>query len=132
MFRSSVTRRFARSGTRSLASAAGPLNPGSAAPFQVFDRNLKVLHKDLSATLQDGERSRTVDYVRNEVADRMVERLMVRCIFWSEKDAPAHSTCIGHKTKVQQYLGLGLWTGSPLKAPRTGHHREGCHVRFKL
>jgi NADH dehydrogenase [ubiquinone] 1 alpha subcomplex assembly factor 5 len=46
-------------------------------PYQVFDRSVKRLQKDRAACRQNGERSRTVDYVRDEVADRMMERLLV-------------------------------------------------------
>ena len=37
-----------------------------------------MMQKDCSATRDNGERSRTVDYVREEVADAMIERLLVR------------------------------------------------------
>ena len=46
----------------------------------MFDRNVKRLQKDRAASRDDGARSRTVDYVRDEVADRMMERLMVHLI----------------------------------------------------
>ncbi len=36
------------------------------------------MQKDLSALRNAGEPSRVVDYVRDEVADRMMERFMVR------------------------------------------------------
>lgn len=63
---------------RAYASVSSGLNPNSVGPFQVFDRKAKVLQKDRSAVAEDGKRSRTVDYVREEVADRMIERLLVR------------------------------------------------------
>ena len=62
-----------RSQSRTLASVSGSLNPNSLGPFQVFDRSIKVLQKDSGALLDGGKRSRTVDYVRNEVAERMIE-----------------------------------------------------------
>lgn len=67
---------------RSLASASSTFDShvGSVGPFQVFDRNVKRLQKDRAASRDDGARSRTVDYVRDEVADRMMERLMVHLI----------------------------------------------------
>ena len=46
-------------------------------PYQVFDRPAKRRQRDRAAILDAGSRSRTVDYVRDEVADRMMERLMV-------------------------------------------------------
>ncbi|KZT06514.1 S-adenosyl-L-methionine-dependent methyltransferase [Laetiporus sulphureus 93-53] len=66
--------RLASPRARTLASHVSPsINPN---PYQVFDRNAKRLQKDRSAMRDGGERSRTVDYVRDEVADRMIERLM--------------------------------------------------------
>ncbi|KAI0758111.1 S-adenosyl-L-methionine-dependent methyltransferase [Fomes fomentarius] len=63
--------------TRSLASvsSSSPVNPNSVGPFQVFDRNVKRMQKDRSAVRNGGQRSRTVDYVRNDIADRLVERM---------------------------------------------------------
>ena len=63
--------------TRLYASlSSSPLNPGSVGPYQVFDRHAKRLQKDRSVARDGGIRSRTVDYVREEVADRMIERLL--------------------------------------------------------
>ncbi|CAA7258586.1 unnamed protein product [Cyclocybe aegerita] len=45
-------------------------------PYQVFDRNVKQMQRDKAALREGGERSRTVDYVRDEVADRMMERFL--------------------------------------------------------
>ncbi|KAH9927303.1 S-adenosyl-L-methionine-dependent methyltransferase [Fomitopsis serialis] len=50
--------------------------PGAVGPYQVFDRYAKRLQKDNSALREGGARSRTVDYVRDEVADRMIERML--------------------------------------------------------
>lgn len=36
-----------------------------------------MLQKDTTALLDGGQKSRLVDYVRDEVADRMMERLLV-------------------------------------------------------
>lgn len=68
--------------SRSLASVSSspPINPNSVGPFQVFDRNAKRMQKDRAAAREDGDRSRTVDYVRNEIADRLIERMQVRPI----------------------------------------------------
>ena len=56
---------------------ASTFDAPNLAPFRVFDRNAKQLQKDRAAMTDGGERSRTVDYVRNEVADRMFERFSV-------------------------------------------------------
>jgi ATP-dependent protease HslVU (ClpYQ) peptidase subunit len=45
------------------------------APFQVFDRHAKQGQRDLAAAKNNGATSATVDYLRDEVADRMLERL---------------------------------------------------------
>ncbi|KAH9899453.1 S-adenosyl-L-methionine-dependent methyltransferase [Cubamyces lactineus] len=55
-------------------SSSSPVNPTSVGPFQVFDRNVKRIQKDRAAARDGGARSRTVDYVRDEIADRMIER----------------------------------------------------------
>ncbi|GBE80109.1 S-adenosyl-L-methionine-dependent methyltransferase [Sparassis latifolia] len=60
----------------SVSSSSSPINPNTVRPFQVFDRNAKRLQKDRAASREDGVRSRIVDYVRDEVADRMIERLL--------------------------------------------------------
>ena len=68
---------------RRLLSSSAPrrasaLENPSIGPFRVFDRHVKQMQKDRAATLEDGARSRTVDYVRTEIAERMAERLAVR------------------------------------------------------
>lgn len=60
-------------GSRALATFSG------LQPYVVFDRNVKRIQRDRAALRNKGEDSRTVDYLRNEVADRMIERLLV-CI----------------------------------------------------
>lgn len=52
------------------ASASSP-----ASPFIIFDRNVKKLQRDRAAS--DKERSRLTDYVKDEVAGNMVDRLLV-------------------------------------------------------
>lgn len=66
--------------TRSFAaiSSASPRpNPNTVGPYEVFDRQAKRLQRDRAALRANGERSKTVDYVRDEVADRMMERFLV-------------------------------------------------------
>ncbi|CEQ38574.1 SPOSA6832_00017 [Sporobolomyces salmonicolor] len=48
--------------------------PSSASPFAVFDRNLKRHQRDRAA--RDKQRSRLTDYVKDEVAQSMVDRLL--------------------------------------------------------
>lgn len=60
---------------RTYASA---LDGSVLSPFRVFDREVKRIQKDRAAAFKNGEQSRTVDYVRNEVADRLFERFAVR------------------------------------------------------
>ena len=65
--------------TRTLASVSSSttFNPTSVGPYQVFDRKAKQLQKDRAALREDGARSQLVDYVRDEVADTLFERLLV-------------------------------------------------------
>lgn len=62
---------------RFAMSSNSPPNPYTVGPFQVFDRAAKQLQKDRAVDRDAGVASRTVDYVRDEVADRMMERLLV-------------------------------------------------------
>ncbi|KAF9226760.1 S-adenosyl-L-methionine-dependent methyltransferase [Gyrodon lividus] len=48
----------------------------TASAYQVFDRTVKRKQKDRAVSRNGGEQSRIVDYVRDEVADRMMERLL--------------------------------------------------------
>lgn len=73
-FRRHVLSRVPRVYYRPLASVADTVAP---APYQIFDRYAKVLQKDRSATPDRVENSRTVDYVRDEIADRLAERMLV-------------------------------------------------------
>lgn len=45
--------------------------------LEVFNRKTKHLQKDRAA--QNVEESRKVDYLKDEVATRLCERLLVRC-----------------------------------------------------
>jgi NADH dehydrogenase [ubiquinone] 1 alpha subcomplex assembly factor 5 len=60
--------------TRTFASESLPPSTGV---YQVFDRAAKRKQRDRAASKDAGAASRTVDYVRDEVADRMMERLLV-------------------------------------------------------
>jgi NADH dehydrogenase [ubiquinone] 1 alpha subcomplex assembly factor 5 len=61
-----------------LLASLSPSQVGTAlqSPFQVFDRQVKRLQKDRAVACDGGNRSRTVDYVRDEVANRMIERFL--------------------------------------------------------
>lgn len=64
--------------SRPLATLSpSQINTATRSPFQVFDRHAKRLQKDRAAARDGGDRSRTVDYVRDDVANRMIERFMV-------------------------------------------------------
>lgn len=75
-----VARRVAhRRLARAFASETSFAAP-TASAYRVFDRTAKRTQKDRAASRDGGERSRTVDYVRDEVADRLTERLLVMCL----------------------------------------------------
>lgn len=61
-----------------ISSSSPPPSLNTVGPYQVFDRNVKRLQRDRAAIREGGERSRTVDYVRNEVAERMLDRFLVQ------------------------------------------------------
>ncbi|KAF5364269.1 hypothetical protein D9756_000280 [Leucocoprinus leucothites] len=66
-------RRYA---SHSVNSPAPSFN--TVGPYQVFDRNVKCMQRDGAASRNGGEQSRLVDYVRDEVAHRMMERFLAR------------------------------------------------------
>lgn len=49
--------------------------PGAAPTLQVFDSRIKQIHKERAAANADS--SRRVDYLRDEIASRLCERLLV-------------------------------------------------------
>lgn len=66
---------------RSYATVArGSLVQPAPSPYIVFDREAKRAQRDRAAAANGGERSRTVDYVRAEIAERLLERFMARLI----------------------------------------------------
>ncbi|KAG8895921.1 hypothetical protein FRC01_012126 [Tulasnella sp. 417] len=74
MFRPVVSSVRQQSRISSKRTFASTLDGSVLSPFRVFDREVKRMQKDRAAAFKDGEQSRTVDYVRNEVADRLFER----------------------------------------------------------
>lgn len=92
------------SSSRALASVSGgsgAINPYSVGPYQVFDRNAKRIQKERAALLDGGHRSRTVDYLRDEVADRMIERLMVCFNAYYLNLCANNLSIVGHQTNIQ-------------------------------
>lgn len=68
---------------KKLAYAASPRRPyafqaAGAPAFQVFNRRTKWLQKERAASNVEG--SRQADYLKDEVAMRLCERLLVSCI----------------------------------------------------
>lgn len=63
---------------RRFASQAPSFTAPGTGVYRVFDREAKRLQRDVAARREGGQRSRTVDYLRDEVADRLMERLSVR------------------------------------------------------
>lgn len=120
MFARTTLRRAFAAPRRSYASvSSGSVNPGSVGPFQVFDRNAKMIQKDRSAEREDGSRSRTVDYVREEVADRMMERLLVRVQPVLRAIANGHVQDIKRKFNTILDLGSGPGHLSKMLEPYT-------------
>ena len=60
-----------------ISSSSSMPNANTVGPYQVFDRRAKIIQRDRAALRDHGKRSRTVDYVRDEVAERMLERFLV-------------------------------------------------------
>ena len=70
-----AVRRYATATSRSTSNTSSAPSLG-AATFQIFDRDLKRLQRDRAAI--NVEESRNVDYLRDEVAERLAERLLVQ------------------------------------------------------
>lgn len=60
-----------------VSSSSPPPNMNTVGPYLVFDRNVKRIQRDKAALREGSKRSRVVDYVRNEVAERMLDRFLV-------------------------------------------------------
>lgn len=77
-----VTRPIAPIGrlVRTFASQTSSFTAPGTGVYRVFDREAKRLQRDAAVRKEGGQRSRTVDYVRDEVADRLMERLLVRLL----------------------------------------------------
>jgi len=65
---------------RTFASQASSFTTPGTGVYRVFDREAKRLQRDAAVRREGGQRSRTVDYIRDEVADRLMERLLVRLL----------------------------------------------------
>lgn len=73
-----VARHAIRPWTRAFASESpSSFPPATSGVYKVFDRAAKRKQRDRAVSRDAGVGSRTVDYVRDEVADRMMERLLV-------------------------------------------------------
>jgi len=91
-------------------------------PFAVFDRNMKRIQRDRAASRNEGEDSRVVDYLRNEVADRMIERLLVSTFLVT---LYIHLMLVGYQTYLPVYSRRRLWTGTFLALDRIKTNKEG-------
>lgn len=90
--------------TYALQAAAPPVH-------QVFNRRTKWLQRERAA--RDVENSRISDYLKDEVAMRVTERLLVRrnpqspCVsLVSCLGCPTNLSCEGHQTSVSSSAGL--------------------------
>jgi len=119
-----VSSRVPRFYSRSLASVADVVAP---APYRIFDRYAKVLQKDRSATPNRVENSRTVDYVRDEIGDRLVERMLVSSgpAFFSANLNVPH---IGYQAQVQYRTRSGVWPRSLRKTAGDGDDAESHYA----
>jgi hypothetical protein len=97
---------------RSLAYfSPSQINTAVQSPFQVFDRQAKRLQKDRAAVRDGGNRSRTVDYVRDEVASRMIERFIVSASSGKLPCCLAETRVQDVKRKFSSVLDLGSGSG---------------------
>lgn len=122
-------------GAARRAYAVPSFAPSSASPFSVFDRTLKVAQRDRAARNKD--RSRLTDYVKDDVAETMVDRLLVRDLTPSLTPRDRlYTRCIltscsaGHQTAIPARARRRIRTGLPRQARRSRHHPEDDPRRF--
>jgi hypothetical protein len=60
-----------------FSTAALPLRAAVSPGLTVFDRDLKRRHRDWAASPKNREASRTVDYLKDHVAEQIADRLLV-------------------------------------------------------
>jgi hypothetical protein len=90
--------------------------PG-APRFQVFNRRTKWMQKERAAS--DVEESRQTDYLKDEVATRLSERLLVRRLAYGfAMPSTRELTIVGHQPALPQ--SLGLWRQLVQSRPRPG------------
>ncbi|KAF8806275.1 S-adenosyl-L-methionine-dependent methyltransferase [Phlegmacium glaucopus] len=92
-------------------SSSSPIpTTNTVGPYQVFDRHAKTIQRDRAALREQGKRSRTVDYVRDEVAERMLERFLdIKRTFGTVLDlgsGPGHFSKLLERDKVQKSIML--------------------------
>lgn len=91
-----------------ISSSSPPTNPNTVGPYQVFDRNAKIMQRDRAAARDGGEKSRTVDYVRDEIAERMMERFMVRDVLcWKRRSR--HLPTMYSQLRILNALSIRSW-----------------------
>ncbi|KAF8969362.1 S-adenosyl-L-methionine-dependent methyltransferase [Flammula alnicola] len=96
-------------------------NINTVGPYQVFDRNAKRMQRDRAALRDGGARSRTVDYVREEVAERLMERFMdIKRKFGTVLDlgsGPGHFSKLLETDKVQKSIMLDSSESTLMRDP---------------
>lgn len=95
--------------------------------FHVFNREAKKLQKDRAA--MNVEESRTVDYLKDEIAARVADRLLVKhTVFLGFQ--PSHHPCLlGHQPRFRYSGRFGVWMWTYCKACYQGYDEEAHHVR---
>jgi hypothetical protein len=99
---------------RRLATTSSFILDRQSQKYNVFDRNAKRMQKDRAAAREGGNRNRRVDYIFDEVADRLAERLMVSAFsitifFLWPLILTLHLA--GYKTQFSSYFGHWQWCG---------------------
>jgi hypothetical protein len=133
-----------------------PVQPSSSSAFHAFDRRTKMLQRDRAASGKEVPLSRLSDYVRDEVAAALVERLLVHLSGFPLLQQPpagflspvrpitsvatddvslSTTSCFvidltGYKAPISPYRRSWLWSGTSDKKPRDGHHAKGHYGRL--
>lgn len=130
------TRRLRARCYATLSETTPPPGATVLAPYEVFDRNAKRMQRDRASVKDGGERSRLVDYLRREVAERVMERFEVRLVLELPRARETQLTvllsCAGRQERSEKDRRAVVWAGPVLPGRRSrssGPRRAHRHVR---
>ena len=114
-----------------ISSNSPPPTLNTVGPYQVFDRSAKVIQRDNAARREGGVKSRTVDYVRDEVAERMLERFMVGLVYGFLNVHSCTMLNWGYQKEIRNCHWLRFWPRTFLEIVGKRQSPKIHHARFQ-